>query len=91
MIQLKVIYNLNNKLRKDGTAQIHIRAYQNGKRKCIATGILVKPSQWSKRLDKVIDHPNANEYNLEISRQLTVLGAYVYDWVRKMASRFYMQ
>jgi site-specific recombinase XerD len=86
MIQLKVIYNLNNKLRKDGTAQIYIRAYLNNKRKCFATGILVKPSQWSKRLEKVIDHPNANEYNLEARRQLTALETYVYDWVRQHGS-----
>jgi site-specific recombinase XerD len=86
MIQLKAIYNLNNKLRKDGTAQIYIRAYLNNKRKCFATGILIKPSQWSNRLEKVIDHPSANEYNLETSRQLTALETYVYDWVRQHGS-----
>ena len=86
MIQFTLIHNFKKKLRKDGTAIINLKAYLNGKRKYISTPIYVKPTQWSKRLSKVVDHPNANAYNAEIHRQLNKLENYPYDWVRKHGS-----
>ncbi|BDS12310.1 site-specific integrase [Aureispira anguillae] len=83
MIQFTIIFNFKKKLRKDGTALVQIRAYYKRKRKYFSTGVYVTPAQWSKRLSKVIDHPNANQYNAEISRQLNDLENYVFDWVRK--------
>jgi hypothetical protein len=70
MIQFTLIHNFKKKLRKDGTAIINLKAYLDGKRKYISTKIYVKPTQWSKRLSQVVDHPNANAYNAEIHRQL---------------------
>jgi site-specific recombinase XerD len=86
MIQFTLIYNLKNKLLKNGTALLQIRAYQNPNRKYISTEIYLKPSQWSKRFSKVIDHPNANEYNAELSRQISELENYTFDWIRKHGS-----
>ncbi len=86
MIQFSLKYNFKKKLRKDGTAVIHIIAYLDRKRKYISTKIHVKPRQWSKRLSKVIDHPNAHTYNAEIQRQINELENYTYDWVRKHGS-----
>lgn len=86
MIQFTLIHNFKKKLRKDGTAIINLKAYLDGKRKYISTKIYVKPTQWSKRLSQVVDHPNANAYNAEIHRQLNELENYAYDWVRKHGS-----
>lgn len=86
MIQFKFIYNSKKKLLKDGTALIQIRAYQNPKRKYISTEIYIKPHQWSNRLGKVIDHPNANEYNAELSRQVNNLENFTFDWIRQHGS-----
>ena len=81
MIQFSLKYNFKKKLRKDGTI-----AYINKKRKYISTKIHVKPRQWSKRLAKVVDHPNAHTYNAEIQRQINELENYTYDWIRKHGS-----
>ncbi|WMX12428.1 site-specific integrase [Aureispira sp. CCB-E] len=86
MIQFKLIYNVKKKTLQDGTASIQIRAYQSPKRRYIATGLYVKPNQWSKRFSKVVDHPNANEYNAELMRQLVDLENYVFERVRRLGA-----
>jgi len=86
MIQFRLVYNVKKKILQNGTALIQIRAYQNPKRRYISTGLYIKPSQWSKRLLKVIDHPNANEYNAELLRQVVELENYVFEWVRRYGS-----
>lgn len=69
MIQFTISFNEKKRLRKDGTAPIVIRAYENRRRKYISTGLFVTPKQWSKKYHKVIDHPNELQYNAEIRRQ----------------------
>jgi site-specific recombinase XerD len=86
MIQFRLIYNVKKKTLQNGMALIQIRAYQNPKRRYISTGLYIKPSQWSKRLLKVIDHPNANEYNAELMRQVVELENYAFEWVRQYGS-----
>lgn len=86
MIQFSVVYNYKNKLRKNGTGLIQIRAYSKGKCKYFTTNIYVTPYQWSKKLKKVIDHPNTFQYNAAIRRQLDELEAYVYEWTKKHGS-----
>ncbi|WP_052592159.1 site-specific integrase [Aureispira sp. CCB-QB1] len=84
MIQFKIVYrSKNKKLRKDGTAIIQIIAYQNRKRRYISTGLFVEPRYWSNRLNQVIDHPQAAEYNAEIKRQLNELEVFAFDWLRQ--------
>ncbi|BDS10935.1 site-specific integrase [Aureispira anguillae] len=83
MIQFTISHNFKNRLKKDGTAPVQIRAYHNKARKYIPTGIFVTPAQWSKKYNKVIDHPNALQYNAEIRRQLDELEAYALEWIKK--------
>lgn len=54
MIQFSVVYNYKNKLRKNGTGLIQIRAYSKGKCNYFSTNIYVTPFQWSKKLNQVI-------------------------------------
>ncbi|WMX12388.1 site-specific integrase [Aureispira sp. CCB-E] len=86
MIQFVVVYNFKNKLKKDGTALVQIRAYLEGKRKYFSTGIYLKPSQWNKKSHQVQNHPQSLQYNAEIRRQLDELEAYVLDWIKKHGS-----
>ncbi|BDS10614.1 site-specific integrase [Aureispira anguillae] len=86
MIQFVVVYNFKNKLRKDGTALVQIRAYLNAKRKYFSTGIYLTPSQWSDKGNMVINHPHSFQYNAEIRRQLDELEVYTLDWIKKHGS-----
>ncbi|MBL4649880.1 MAG: site-specific integrase [Aureispira sp.] len=86
MIQFVITFNDKNRLKKDGTASIAIRAYENRKRKYIPTGLYIKPSQWSKKYNKVIDHPNELQYNAEIRRQLDGVEAYVLERIKRQGS-----
>ncbi len=63
MIQFTVVHNYKNKLRKNGTGLVQIRAYIKGNCKFFSTGIYITTFQWSKRLKQVIDHPNTFQYN----------------------------
>ncbi|WP_052600072.1 site-specific integrase [Aureispira sp. CCB-QB1] len=83
MIQFSVVHNYKNKLRKNGTGLIQIRAYTKGQCKFFSTGIYVTPFQWSKRLKQVIDHPNTFQYNAEIRRQINALEAFALDCIKK--------
>mgnify|MGYP002623900940 CR=1 FL=1 len=86
MIQFSIVYNYKKRLRKNGTAEVQIRAYQNGKAKYFSTGIFLTPYQWSKKQLKVIDHPNSFEYNAEIRRQLDNVEAFSLHWVKAKGS-----
>ena len=86
MIQFSIVYNTNKRLRKDGTAPIRIRAYQNGRRKYIQTKLFVTPKQWSKKYNKVIGHPNELQYNAEIRRQLDGVEAYALERIKRQGS-----
>ena len=86
MIQFTIVFNDKKRLKKDGTASITIRAYYDTKRKYIPTGLYIKPSQWSKKYNKVIDHPNELQYNAEIRRQLDGVEAYVLERIKRQGS-----
>lgn len=83
MIQFTVVYNINNKLRADGTSALQIRAYKDRRRKYFTTAIFIKPTQWSKKHSQVIDHPNAIRINAEIRRRLDALEAYTLELMEK--------
>lgn len=82
MIQFSVVYNYKKRLKKNGTAPVHIRAYQDGKCKLFATGVFLTPYQWSKKWSKVIDHPNTLQYNAEFRRQLDEIEAFTLEWIK---------
>ncbi|MCP4439028.1 MAG: site-specific integrase [Aureispira sp.] len=90
MIQFKVQYNPKNRLRKDGTAQVFIFAYQSqiskeGKilrkkgRLLIPTEIFLKPIQWITKHSKVAHHPNALLLNQKITTQLSAIQRFCID------------
>jgi site-specific recombinase XerD len=86
MIQFTVVHNYKNKLRKNGTGLVQIRAYIKGNCKFFSTGIYITPFQWSKRLKQVIDHPNTFQYNAEIRRQVNALEAFSLEYIKKNGS-----
>lgn len=86
MIQFSVVYNTNKRVNKNGKALIQVRAYQNGRRKIFSTKLFVRPNQWSKKYNKVIDHPNELQYNAEIRRQLDGIEAYVLERIKRQGS-----
>ena len=50
------VFNLKNKLKKNGEAVITVKAYQNGRSKYFSTHLYVKPKQWDKRRLAVKNH-----------------------------------
>lgn len=86
MIQFTVVYNYKNKLRKNGTGLVQLRAYSKGQCRYFSTNIYVTPFQWGKKINQVIDHPNTFQYNAEIRRQLNELESYTYEWIKKHGS-----
>jgi len=86
MIQFSLVYNRKHKLRKNGTALVQIKAYLNNQAKFFSTNIYLTPRQWSKRLKRIVDHPNAMAYNSEIRRQIDRMESYVLELVKKQGS-----
>ncbi len=68
-----LIFNRQNRLRRDGTASIHILIYQNKKKKYINTGINVTPEQWDDKRKIITDHPHAQELNWMLRKKLDQL------------------
>lgn len=83
MIQFSVVFNYKNRLRKNGTGLIQIRAYQDGKCRFFSTNIYVTPYQWSKKKKIVIDHPNTFHLNGLIRTQTNELEAYALDLTKQ--------
>ena len=83
MIQFSVVYNINNKLRANGTSALQIRAYKNRRRKYFTTALFIKPTQWSKKHSQVIDHPNAFQINADLRRRLNDLEGYTLELMQK--------
>lgn len=65
-ILYSLCFNRKGRLKKDGTAQISVCAYKNGKRKYFSTGICIKPAQWDKKKHRIkanaINYMQKNEY-----------------------------
>lgn len=79
-ISLGVVYNYKSRLSKDGKAEVSIRAYQNGKRVYIPTGVKVTPEQWDKKRCKVKpSNPNYIEQNKVISNLYDSLERFIYE------------
>lgn len=69
-ILLTIVLNgRGKKPRKNGTLPIQIRAYQNRKRRLYPSGLYVLPHQWDPHKHLVCQHPLADEYNAELTKQ----------------------
>ena len=60
-----------SRMSNDGTAQVMIYVYANGKKRYYGTGIKIKPENWSPSKEKVIGIPAyvKNSYNAAIESQ----------------------
>lgn len=78
-IKFAIIYDFERtrELRKDGTARILIRAYQNTRCKYFNTGIYVKPHQWDDKNKRIVRHPNQFKLNKAFQSQLEKMEAFV--------------
>jgi integrase len=73
--------NTNTFTKKDGTAQIKIRAYKDRRIKYIGTGVYVEPRQWKN--GTVIKHLLKDELNQRLRTQLNELEAFVSMQIKK--------
>ncbi len=74
-INFSLVFNRRNRLNKDGTSLIQIRAYQNNpsgtKERWFSTGIFLEPLDWDEKYHKVCStHPLAHLYNQHLRKYL---------------------
>jgi len=86
MIHFSLVHNRKNKLRKNGTALIQIKAYLDGQNKFFSTGIYLAPTQWSKKLQRVVGHSNAISFNNEIRRQIDKMEMFALEQTKVQGS-----
>ena len=79
-ILYSLVFNRKGQLLKDGTAQIHICAYRNGKRKYIKTGIRIRPEQWDKKRKRIKSNvPNFMIKNEYLKKSIKEIEQYELD------------
>lgn len=79
-ISIGAVYNYKSRLGKDGKAEVSIRAYQNGKRVYIPTGVKISPENWDKKKAKVKSTaPNYIEQNKIITSICDNLERFIYE------------
>ncbi|GHT01998.1 tyrosine recombinase [Bacteroidia bacterium] len=67
-LNISAVFNRQNKLKKNGTAQIEVCACLDGKRKYFGTGICVKPETWDKKKQRIKScAANAIQLNKQVS------------------------
>jgi integrase len=77
LISYKIDFNRKNRLKKNGTAPITIRCYQNGIQKHIQIGISVEPNDWNEKRQEVKNsHSDAFILNRRIQEQLIKMKGY---------------
>lgn len=85
LISYKVEFNRKNRLKKDGTAPVTIRCYQNKVQKHIQTGVSVEPKYWNKNRQEVKkSHSDAFILNKRIHEQLIKMR----DYEKQMINRY---
>lgn len=89
-VHYTLVYNRKNRLRKDGTALIQIRAYLNPTCKYFSTNIYVEPSQWNIKRLQVIRHPNSISLNKRIQEQISEMEAFELEMSQKQDGRFHL-
>lgn len=67
--------------RKDGTVQVFIKASRKSESIMLGTNVYVLPEHWQD--GRVVNHPNAQKINTELSRQLYELQSWSLDQIRK--------
>lgn len=83
-IKYAIVYNFyrTNRLKKDGTASVIVRAYLNGRNKFFNSKVYVKPDQWDDENKRIINHPNSFYLNDQIRNQLQKMETYEFEVVR---------
>jgi len=84
------IFNRKNKLRKDGTALIQIRAYLNGENKYFSTKIYVTPRQWDVKNKQVIKHSSQRELNNQIRLQIQEMEVFELKTSGRQNGKFHL-
>ncbi len=84
-IAFNLVHSSQRKKRvnKDGTGPVWVCGYQAGRHKYFPTGVRVRADQWDRRRSEVVAHPNANAYNLLISRKMADLRSYQVDLINE--------
>lgn len=78
---IRVIFNHNSKLNQRGEGLVEIEARQGSKRSYFSTHIYLKPDQFRNGL--VINHPNANQLNVVLTRIKSDIEAIELDYILK--------
>ena len=79
-VLFSTVYNRNNRLTKEGAAQIEVCANQNGKRKYFGTGIRIKPEIWDDKKKRVKSSAqNAVQLNKRIADLIQRLENYIVE------------
>ena len=65
-INISVCWNRNGRLKKDGTAAVSVAVAYKGERTYINTGVYVVKEHFDKRKERIINHPQANLFNMQI-------------------------
>ena len=69
-IVYKLVYNRKKRLNRQGMALVQIEAYLARKKKYFSTQVYLKPTQWDARRAMVKRHPNADDLNHLMHRQM---------------------
>ena len=69
-IVYKLVYNRKKRLNRQGVALVQIEAYLARKKKYFSTQVYLKPTQWDARRAMVKRHPNADDLNHLMHRQM---------------------
>lgn len=86
-IEFSLSYNRSKKLNKNGTALIHIKAYQGRAYRYFSTNIWVRPDQWDEKNKRIkANHPNQYVFNTQIYKQLQEMEAYVNQMINRYGS-----
>lgn len=84
MIDFKIVCFASRK-KPDGKVHLKIKATQQSKKvTLLSTGVFVTPEQFAD--GQVIDHPNAQRLNAELTRQLLAMQSWALDYIRKNGS-----
>lgn len=77
LISYQLVFNRKGRLKKNGTAPITVRCYQNSIQKHIPTGICIEPKYWDKKRQTVrTRHQDAFILNNRLQEQLLKMRAY---------------
>jgi len=87
MISYKVEFNRKRRLKKDGTAPVTIRCYQNKIVKYVQTGVSVEPKYWNNNRQEVKkSHPDYFILNNRIHEQLVKMRCFENQMINRYGS-----